>query len=260
MIRIGKLNIKGCYFEDKKIKKILLNNQVLWQIQERRLPQGYTQFEYLYNKANCYVEIPFITSNHSGMKIKTFAKYGGVDTIVAGTNQGGRFCINPVNKRVDIGWMGWYSCGNMEFDKLYQDTSVNYLDDRRCIFNGNEIVINQDLTGGSSSIYLFAGKWSTSPNFYFYGAIGEVLLSQKDEVVVDLIPCRRDSDKTCGYYDIINQEFYTPSAGVLYPPETSQNSTSSANTLLTSNLLSSNKLTLNGVNSLINADENINTK
>ncbi len=197
-------------------KKCLLvegtDGQPHWyEIITSRLPDGYTELEYIESTGTQYIDTGFAASREAKFGIKfrdtlfqadngffgssawmnslTFYQKSDTPTI--------RYCLNNTAFSLDI------------TNATHSGELISSSSGVVGTFDGQEVSFPQivDNNGGSGNIYLFSGGRSRG------GLKTKIdwfkIWDSSDNLVRDFVPARRDSDDALGMYDLANHRFYT---------------------------------------------------
>lgn len=183
------------------------------------LPFGYTQLEYLQSTGSEYVDLGFKANQNN----RFVCKFAITDDIAAlsgnGNIFGGRktaaslaFALQYISSRKGL-TLGY---GNNQYIVTANNTldnEIHVIDINRnsIYFDGSLAVTAEAETFTSEkNIYLFAVA-SSSGTLYGKTKIYRVTVYNNDVIARDLIPCIRDADGVCGFYDTVKDGFYTVS-------------------------------------------------
>ena len=173
-----------------------------------RLPQGYTEVEYIENTSTAYINTGVYlydtttTSYEIETKISSSWHNSEFEYLIAteGTS-------SPYNG-VELRWNTHYQSGNeLQCESVPNNAVYSNID------NGDgtsAITISCTSTNATNNVplSLFCGIWSSGPWRNGKGKIYDLKITKNDVLVRDLIPAKRDSDDKYGMYDIVNDVFY----------------------------------------------------
>lgn len=173
-----------------------------------RLPQGYTEVEYVENTTQAYLNLGVYPYSSSSNSYAVEAKFSSTQ----GTNQ----------------FEYLFSCeqGNLSpyvgFICRWQTTRPRGLVIDGTNYTSKNITNNQDGTSGFTITSNLTNATNTTPITLFCGLQGSTVwrngkgkvysfkVTINDNLVRDMIPCKRDNDNVVGMYDIVNDVFYYP--------------------------------------------------
>ena len=173
-----------------------------------RLPQGYTEVEYVENTTQAYLNLDVYPYNSSSNSYAVEAKFSSTQ----GSNQ----------------FEYLFSCeqGNLSpyvgFIARWQTTTPSGLVIDGTNYTSKNITNNQDGTSGFTITSNLTNATNTTPITLFCGLQGSTVwrngkgkvysfkVTINDNLVRDMIPCKRDNDNMVGMYDIVNDVFYYP--------------------------------------------------
>ena len=172
-----------------------------------RVPQGYTEVEYVENTSSAYINLniyPYNSANNSYYIEAKFASTKGTGEFEY------LFSCEQGNKSPYVGLI----CRWSRYDTGLQLDGTNY--------TSKNITNNQDGTSGFTITSNLTNATNTTPITLFCGLQGSTVWRNgkgkvysfkatiNDNLVRDMIPCKRDSDSMVGMYDIVNDVFYYP--------------------------------------------------
>ena len=191
-----------------------------WVENESRLPQGYTEVEYIernsthngylplgeYFTENTVIDIDFKMTQAKGNAI--IGDYGSND------NDDWRVFLN-----YDVSVNNWlvydfidsrnhYDTGDWS-KRFYLEIGNYYIKD----LNTDTYLVNATRKTSftrPNQMYLFHMEGNQNTNNIDYGYIYSVKIYQNNELVRDFVPCIRDNDSMVGMYDLVNDAFYYP--------------------------------------------------
>lgn len=178
--------------------------------------EHYTKLDYIESTGLQYIMTDITPTDNMGVMIKASSNDITSDTIYLGSTGIGdtRLWIGNVNSNI---YYGWNSITEPESRPSITSGSINemkmnYLNDRKTIFNGN--VIDQNLTtlgNNSYPITIFAGNLEGTVNYKSKIKIYRVVITEGNEITHELIPYYRNSDREAGLFDTVTNKFYTNS-------------------------------------------------
>ena len=174
---------------------------------------GYQQIEYLESTGTQYIDTGVPAGNTKGIYARLSSSEISTDAIYFGSKKGNgdtRFWIGNKNSQIYYGWnYNTYRSTRIYTNTIY-DIKMNYLNDRKAIFNDEvirDIGDSELASSNNSNIYIFAGN-NGSANYYSKIKIYELKISNNESITNDFIPCIRRSDDEQGLCDIKNNAFY----------------------------------------------------
>jgi hypothetical protein len=188
--------------------------------QPSRLPQGYTEVEYIRNSNyNAYIDTGVVlfdnTTNTYNITTKLTSEFHsnlGCATIIA--------CENPISRPNYYGLGYRYKCSSTVDQLEFYGASPNY--SASVIDNGDDTrdVIFQS-TGNTSwtlnTPLIFFANWSSTAYTSTVRPADATIYSstviKNGDTVRDFVPAKRDSDSVYGLYDLITDTFYTSPNG-----------------------------------------------
>lgn len=179
----------------------------------RELPSGYTQVEYIESSGTQYIDTGVI--GRSGLEISAnveFTEVGSDTQIFIGSMKASSNRIYPYSTTKYIGYgsyvkVSFTSAVNTQYDvycKLYAG-------EQSLMINGETIYTgtNANTYNSEYSMYLFAGNKEGTADYKCKARIRGCKILESGTLVRDLVPCRRDSDREVGLYDMVHGTFYT---------------------------------------------------
>ena len=188
-----------------------------WVINPSRLPQGYTEVEYVENQNSAYIntlfkpnqdtriiaEMQCVTSTNSALHFgaggwdRTDGMWLTYETGISGT--------------LHIAWLGkttWSTYGNGDYNRHKYDWNKNvlYKDD---VFVGSSTYGSYQCV---NNLGIFAQLQATPEvvgGIYLKGKMFSFKVYDNETLVRDFVPCKRDYDNVAGAYDIVNDAFYS---------------------------------------------------
>ena len=184
------------------------------------LPNLYQRVEYIKGDSRIITEI--VPANNRGIyaRIKNgsvssdsipYVYFGSSNSYMNGL----RFYTVMKNGNFLFGW------NDNEYGSIAQNTTdintikLNYLNNRNLEFNDQIIATNiPNLATTTFPLHIFGlnrGGSSANPSVLY--ELYEFKVSEKNNVIADLVPCYRKGDNIVGLYDIRNRIFYTKTSG-----------------------------------------------
>ena len=201
-----------------------------------RLPDGYTEVEYIESTGTQYIDTGYSVTSGKEIELtctweNVFDSNGNIVTVngenkgwggnintsgdsANGFNGGGRQYSNNISF-----WMGGNSTSSISVkstkNKKFTDkitiatsgaTNIQIIENKtnNILYDVN---INRTYNATARSIYLF--KDNSDYPFPAVKRIYNFKVIENDECVIDLYPCYRNMDNEIGFYDIVNNVFYT---------------------------------------------------
>jgi len=192
--------------------------------EQGRLPEGYTELEYLQSDASAYINTHFNCTSNSGLKIKYryiangSAAISGIytsttprtDALFISSISG---ATSGTNETIFATTNGYVSAGYVSYSlSLNADyvTEVNYLNSGETYIND---IFNRQCgteTPNNGDILLFARKNANNDNITASNSrIYYAIFTENQTVSKYFIPAKRNSDGVLGMYDVINNVFET---------------------------------------------------
>lgn len=187
--------------------------------EQRNLPSGYTQLEYLGSDSQAYIDTG-IAGGKDTLTIEckfmydTFVGYGGIYGNYVLDSHNGIRCIlaNSGNKIITNNNTICTTSGNTELNCAISQIHTVISKHDTVILDGVATSIQNTATGteNANNIALF-NRSITNPNtsrdigLKVYG----FKIYDADVLVSNLIPCRRKSDSILGMYDTVSRHFFT---------------------------------------------------
>lgn len=178
-----------------------------------RLPQGYTEVEYIENTSTAYIDTGVYlydtTANSYEIETKMSSTWGGGEFEYLLATEG---TSSPYNG-FELRWNTHYqSGGELQCESVPKNVTYSNVD------NGDgtsAITISCTSTNATNNVplSLFCGIWSTGPWRNGRGKIYSFKVTKNNTLVKDLVPCKMDSDDKYGLYDLITDTFYTSPNG-----------------------------------------------
>lgn len=204
-----------------------------WVYNPSKLPQGYTEVEYIENKNRAYIDTGFKPNQDTRIVFKmqcvTSTSYGRL--IGCGNYNkanGIQFDYETgYNGTLHISWghltswtiysncVGDYNVHEYDWDKnyFYRDKGTTNQ------FSASTTYTNFQCTD-NLGIFTYINNGQPSSNYSTEALLGKMFSFQiydNGTLVRDLVPCIRDNDNTVGAYDIVNDVFYYPPNYASYP-------------------------------------------
>ena len=197
-----------------------------WVYNPSRLPQGYTEVEYIQNSGTSYFNTNFTPNQDTrvvcDMQMVTASNYPRLWG--AGQwNSATGLMIDYDSNKFQVSWFGNTSWT----DYTSYPTSTSYYRHTYDL-NKNYMYIDETLVGSNTYttktasdpigifVHIYNGRPSSSSYWgqeHFKGKMYSFQIYDNGTLVRDLVPCIRDNDNEVGAYDIVNDVFYTVPSG-----------------------------------------------
>lgn len=199
-------------------------------VSELDVPTGYTRLQYLRQEFG-YADTDGPTYINTQKVISDVTKNITIKAKVRNTrysyNKSDMIIGNRANGATTYGFYLSVAANHTSFDifngetiNLDEGSAVNNVDyDLTAIFSQTASSISDGTLSNSGSIST-PRDWSNTPicvgavkgttangSYQFLGRIYSVELYEGDEALLNLVPCRRDSDKVVGMYDFVSRTF-----------------------------------------------------
>lgn len=170
----------------------------------------YTRLEYIESTGTQWIESNIYADNTIGVKIK-FQRKRQSDQLVFGTTD------DSDRNKIWINWAvyGYISFGDTGIVGYSTDTleeiEINYLNSRTKVRNGEEIAtIRQSINQSNYTMPIFGGRINSNiVSHHFIGKIYSIAFSDDSNIILNLIPAKRNSDNEIGMYDTVSGTFFT---------------------------------------------------
>ena len=204
-----------------------------WVENPSRLPNGYTEVEYVENTSRSYFNTNFKPNQDTrivaDMQCVTSSQYGRF------IGCGGYNSSNAIqfdyesyyNGTLHISWgavASWTTYSNCvgDYNRHIYDWDKNYF--YRDKGENNQFSASTTYTPfqctDNLGIFTFIQNGSPSAQYsteYLFGRLYSFKIYDNGTLVRDLVPCTRDSDNVAGAYDIVNDVFYYTPNYTSYP-------------------------------------------
>ena len=177
---------------------------------------GYTKCNYISSNKTAWLDTDYVPNTNS----KIEAKWRKADTTtgyVAGvTNSANTQSVTEYTTSTSANWrfgnraVSITTSANVDHITVQDKTGVT--------FDGTKSVYSTVSTFTSpGSIYLFAnhtnGTGVNTSSYWLNGRVYYFKVYENNELVVDMIPVRRDSDNVYGMYDRVRKQFFPSNSG-----------------------------------------------
>lgn len=195
--------------------------------EQRNLPDGYQQLEYIESTGTQYIDTGISSANVTQCKVNTKFKFGTIsssryvlgtlDRDAAVTKDSAFGCL--ISYTDGKNWCNNYaftaSATQMDRIEITTDTEYEYElayanQVSSCKLNDTVRSYNNDSATKSlnGSMYIFAGN-DTGSVGKFIGKIYYFRMELNNSLVANMVPCRRNSDNELGMYDTVSGQFFT---------------------------------------------------
>ena len=197
----------------------LLSLNLFGGTEQRNLPEGYTQVEYIESDGNQWINTGIVPANK---KIGAVVDFQCTDTTSDTVGVFGSNSLDNVNNiqftvfqsmwRYKINDFGAY--GSV-YDTNRHTISLNMADGTK--FDGNVVTSTQYTIDSSNTQNCFLGACNYSGTPFFsdtikYTLVGKIYSAKVYDntiLIRNYIPCRRNSDSVLGMYDLVSRTFFT---------------------------------------------------
>ena len=183
------------------------------------LPNGYTRVEYIQGTGTQYTVIDNLSTTDFGFDIEMSATTGTGANVFGGFKQGNStFCyMGTRNNKISyfpneskVDFVSTTDYENKHDYKLIKDED----DEFKYYYDGNFIGTSSLVNNAGSTIGIFTfvdnnGVARTSASEVFRGKIYKFTIYDGKNIVCNLIPCIKDSNSKPGFYDTVNDKFYS---------------------------------------------------
>lgn len=184
----------------------------------------YTELEYLESTGTQYIDLGVIPNNTMGVKAKFYVNSASGKNYVLGSRGAGagRFYLYSTESSptaVRYGWGPlWATTSVAPVVGTPVEASLNYLNDRKYIYDGTEVNSNLQNDGFSNNTYnLYLFNSNFAGVFYsdaiLNGRIYSCQITQDDKVIMDLIPVLDKDFTPCMYDKVTGKYFYNQGDG-----------------------------------------------
>lgn len=168
------------------------------------------EYEYLENVSNSYINLDYIPTNTTGVKIEASPNRVQSSQILLGrgsSSNNTRWWLNFTSGgSLSLGWNTAYSVSNSYQANTWYVIKHNYLNSRTNSVN-NIVADSQypNLTLTSDPISLFTNKTDPS-NYVFTGKVKYLYITEGDQIVRNFVPCTYNGIP--GMWDKVELKFY----------------------------------------------------
>lgn len=224
-IKIGSIEADAIKIGTSTVSKVYVGTELVYPNGGGRLPQGYTEVEYVENQSQAYVDTGFkpnqdtritcemqcVTSTNSVLHFGT----GGWDKV------DGMWLTyeTGVNGTLHIAWLGktvWstYSSVHGDYNRHTYDWNKNNIYKDGVLVASNTYG-NYNCSDNLAIFTIIQNGISFESSLKMFGRVYWFKIYDNGTLVRDLVPCTRDSDDTAGFYDLVNDTFLSSASS--YP-------------------------------------------
>ena len=193
--------------------------------EQRNLPEGYTQVEYLQSTGTQWIVTDITSDQDTGIYLE--AAFDEIVPVEAGSNPSNIFlgCVNNNFYISSSSLTGNFSFGRKSgtgatdngdtgiiADTLKHTFKNNYLNDGLFVVDDTEKTVSEATFTNNYGMAIFRTTYSSAPGYYntpCKAKIYRIKISQGAEVIHDIFPCTRDTDSKPGMYDTMTDTFMT---------------------------------------------------
>ena len=188
------------------------------EITPSRLPQGYTEVEYIENTGTSYINTDYYPNQDTRiiaeMQVVTYNSFGRL--LGAGNhNTANTISCDYVDNgnTFEISWGGYTGWTQYSVTSNYDKHTYDW--NKNSFYIDGTLLDSKTYTAFTCSYklgifnVLESGNVPTSnTERYFYGKLYSFKIYDNDTLVRDFVPAKRDSDSKYGLYDVVNDVFY----------------------------------------------------
>lgn len=172
----------------------------------------YKRVEYLESTGTQFIRLDLLITSTTGVYGKTIQI--GSDTVFGCNNTqilpDKRFYMPMVQNWVVCYGYGDFVITDIQANSIEYETSINFLDDRKVIFNNSLIALLPNVSFGDyRNVILFGFGYGSNLYRISPSRIYALKISERNNIIHDFIPCYRKEDNVAGMYDIVSGVFYT---------------------------------------------------
>lgn len=237
MIYLGDDKIGRLYLGSTEIGKAYLGSDLVFQKGSgpgpTPLPTGYKKLTYVESPlgTETYIQTGVIASNNTGFEIDAVI-LDAISNTGYGCLFGGRVSSNSQDFQ-----LGSYVASGSSFGGTLRrgGSSQNYdahlsantrftakLLGNTYTVGGTDYTTSASLSSGKE-IYLFAMNSNGTAGQFGHDRVYRFKLYNSSTLVLDYVPCKRESDNVVGFYDLVNEVFVAPTSGILFGVDESAN-------------------------------------
>lgn len=225
-IKIGSIEADAIKMGTSSITKVYVGTELVYPNGGGRLPQGYTEVEYVENQSQAYVDTGFKPNQDT--RILYDAQFVTSTIYPTLMGAGAWNTVNAIRQSYEENYNGTlhikYGANNgwTVYSSVVGDYNRHTYD-----FNKNQFYMDNTLIGSTTytnfqctdNLGLFYPIEANMATLYepafFKGKFYFCQIYDDDILVRDFVPCTRDSDGTAGFYDLVNDTFYSSASS--YP-------------------------------------------
>lgn len=223
MLKMGAQNITGLYVGETKIKKAYLGEALIFSAGENpsRLPEGYTEVQYIVVPKDAYVNIPstrlskscrivrkikLLSFDETAKAIQSFYGFGSsIFYFYIARVYGDE---NSIYYRV----ANYSKSGNVQIDSSKEIIIDANFPDKKLIIGENTIDVPESSNVSYFSVFNTSKSTSEEAPQNFYS----LQFYKSDELTLDLVPCI-NPENTAGLYDLVSDAFYNNTSKIGTP-------------------------------------------
>lgn len=191
--------VEGKFYGNEGDGQFILGNKIILH-----------EYEYLENVSNSYIDLDYVPTNTTGVKIEASPNKVKSAQILLGrgySDNNTRWWLNFTSgNSLSFGWNTAYSTINPYYANTWYVIEHNYLNSRTN--SVNDVVADSqypNLTLTSDSISLFTNI-SYPSNYVFTGKVKYLYITEGDQIVRNFVPCTYNGIP--GLWDKIELKFY----------------------------------------------------
>lgn len=184
------------------IKKDLKDYEVYGNTVQKILPDGYTQVDYIESSGTQYIDTNYTPAQNDNLELKNVSTPNISGTLFSAGTGDYQFILH--NNR----YFKYFASGaaaDIGNDLIFNNANIKIEEGSLYVDN---VLKGVSTYGGevNTTLQLFR---RANGGYYKTCSIGEVIITNKNTLVRDFIPCYRNSDNEVGLYDLVNDVFYT---------------------------------------------------
>lgn len=184
------------------VGKDLKDYRVYGNTVQSKLPSGYTQVDYIESSGTQYIDTNYTPAQNDNLELKNVSTPNISGTLFsAGT---GDYQLILHNNRY-FKYFASGSATDIGSDLIFNNVNIKIEEGSLYVDN---VLKGVSTYGGEVNTTLQLFRRANGGN-YKACSIGEVIITNKNTLVRDFIPCYRNSDNEVGLYDLVNNVFYT---------------------------------------------------
>lgn len=215
-IKIGSIEADAIKIGTSTVSKVYVGTELVYPNGGGRLPQGYTEVEYVANQSQAYIntglQIYSSTTDSFEVKMKVVAMKHNSEMF-----QNVFTCMSEAGEPYQ-GFVYRF------FENTLKGESIPSGQNTFSIVNNQDSTQTVTVTSSSSQrtythtypLTIFCGLNASRNPFRFTDSkVYECDVKINNTLIMSLIPCTRDSDDTAGFYDLVNDTFLSSASS--YP-------------------------------------------